>query len=103
MNTCHDCGAKPGEFHLDGCDVERCPECGGQLLSCDCEELTVPRIKWDGIWPGVLECREFGWYCKWTSNGWQQCDKSDPEAKENLNRLCVDAVWDKNKARFVLK
>ena len=35
-NPCHDCGAKPGEFHKPNCDVERCPFCGGQLISCNC-------------------------------------------------------------------
>jgi hypothetical protein len=34
--TCHDCGAKEGELHQTGCDMERCPFCGGQLISCDC-------------------------------------------------------------------
>jgi TIR domain len=33
---CHDCAAKRGEFHVPGCDMERCPECGGQLISCEC-------------------------------------------------------------------
>jgi len=35
-NNCHDCGAKPGEYHKSGCDVERCPFCGRQLISCSC-------------------------------------------------------------------
>ncbi len=36
INTCHDCGAKEGEIHMWGCDMEECPFCGGQLISCDC-------------------------------------------------------------------
>lgn len=33
---CPDCIAKLGEYHMDLCDIEQCPKCGGQLLSCDC-------------------------------------------------------------------
>lgn len=35
-NNCHDCNCPPGGFHHTGCDMERCPVCGGQLISCGC-------------------------------------------------------------------
>ena len=35
---CHDCkiANRPGNIHHLGCDIERCPCCGGQIISCDC-------------------------------------------------------------------
>jgi len=61
-------------------------------------------IPWTGEWPGKKECREFGWYSKWSDNGgWIECNKDDPEASENLNRLYTDAVWSRKLKRFVLK
>lgn len=33
---CQDCGAREGALHDRGCDRERCPFCGEQLLACGC-------------------------------------------------------------------
>lgn len=38
--TCHDCNAPEGGVHHPGCDTERCPNCGGQLLSCRCRDVS---------------------------------------------------------------
>lgn len=35
---CHDCFAAIGEYHVPGCDAERCPVCGGQAMGCPCIE-----------------------------------------------------------------
>ena len=34
-HTC-DCGVKEGQLHKLGCDMERCPFCGNQLITCMC-------------------------------------------------------------------
>jgi hypothetical protein len=36
-HTCHDCGVFEGQIHQWDCDMERCPFCGGQLISCECD------------------------------------------------------------------
>jgi hypothetical protein len=33
-DRCGDCGVMPGGVHHFGCDMERCPSCDGQLISC---------------------------------------------------------------------
>lgn len=39
QTRCSDCGARFGAYHHWGCDCERCPVCGRQLISCDCEDV----------------------------------------------------------------
>jgi hypothetical protein len=89
-------------MHMDGCDVERCPDCGHQLISCDCEEITHDRLPWDGEWPGKKECREFDLWCRW-GPPWIPCDRKHPDATEDLNRLDEVAKWDAAARRYVRK
>ncbi len=127
LPRCHDCNAKVGQLHASGCDVERCPICGGQALSCDCfnemlendveiqalvqakfDDLLAKnggRLPWTGTWPGEAECVEFGWYSKPDpfSRGWRRCDANDSEASPDLNRLAIEARWDSKKRRYVKK
>lgn len=35
--TCGDCGCHVGGLHHWGCDMETCPVCKQQLLSCECD------------------------------------------------------------------
>ncbi len=39
LGHCPDCGSRPGEVHDFGCDVEECPSCHQQLISCGCWDL----------------------------------------------------------------
>ena len=40
---CRDCGAKRSHLHHFGCDMERCPKCKGQMISCGCFAEVTPR------------------------------------------------------------
>jgi hypothetical protein len=39
---CGDCGAPPGGLHHPGCDMQRCPRCRWQLISCECRFDEMP-------------------------------------------------------------
>jgi hypothetical protein len=50
VTECPDCGVREGHLHELGCDMESCPFCGAQLISCDClyDKLgLVDREKYD--------------------------------------------------------
>ena len=36
--SCSDCAVIKGEYHVPGCDQERCPRCGSQAFGCDCAD-----------------------------------------------------------------
>jgi hypothetical protein len=40
-NPCHDCGIVAGQLHVPDCDVEQCPRCQTQLITCPCT-ITSP-------------------------------------------------------------
>ena len=133
--TCGDCGVAVGELHRWGCDIEQCPMCGGQLLTCGCwfdvagidvsGEVTeadhakvkaaieaAGRIPWSGEWPGMAECREYGFYCYCDPRGygnpamhygWMPCEKDHPKAQPDMNRLMRECAWDRTAKKWVLK
>jgi hypothetical protein len=39
---CGDCGVLPGGFHHLGCDIQVCPGCRRQLITCDCDWDELP-------------------------------------------------------------
>jgi hypothetical protein len=60
LTNCHDCGAKPGEVHQSGCDVEHCSVCGGQWIQCGHGKHDSRFARWTGLWPGSAEAAALG-------------------------------------------
>ena len=62
--NCPDCSVEIGQEHDEYCDVQRCSDCKGQRLSCDCgakyeDDNHNPRLSaWNGYWPNVLQAAE---------------------------------------------
>lgn len=105
--NCHDCGAAPGELHELGCDTERCPRCGMQLISCSCftkYDIETGDQTWDteGLnrdgripWTGIMYEREMK-YCeqhdhwtKFTDGQWQKVSRDDPDAIHDINTAVI--------------
>lgn len=44
---CHDCRIvnKKGNIHHYGCDIERCPRCSNQLISCYCKKERLIEVE----------------------------------------------------------
>ena len=94
---CHDCGCHVGDNHTPGCDMERCPKCNGQLISCDCfvkddkfDEVEFEKYspeKWSGIMYEDIRkiCEDKDLYCYWSFNTWVECDINHPEAIHDIN------------------
>jgi TIR domain len=56
LGPCGDCAALPGQYHAPNCDMEQCPACGGQALSCDCQlEFMSPSEIAEWIVDGALD------------------------------------------------
>jgi hypothetical protein len=58
---CHDCGVKEGELHFLGCDMERCPFCYNQLITCGCvfEKLGIDVSR--SSWAIITAAQEKAW------------------------------------------
>lgn len=105
-NECPECGVRPGQFHRARCEVEICPYCGDHLVRCPCDGPFTPlddRIPWSGVFPGVEECEEFGWFAQLVpGRGWVACERDDPGAEPDLYRLHEEAIWDRWNKRYIL-
>jgi hypothetical protein len=115
---CNDCGAPIGSPHEHGCDVERCQytgiqwiQCGGYdgWWTCDCDDIhacgRAPHDCgseiWDGVWPGIEEAVEFGWYSMFAPP-WVRVGVEWPGATPDLNRINgVECRWDRDAKRWV--
>lgn len=116
-DRCPDCQVAIGEQHQDGCDVARCLWDGGQRLQCELEgdvDHDCGADAWTGYWPGSVEAAEFDWWIYWDGpdpergwdyrgRGWVRVTADHPDARPDLNRLQIEAHWDRAGQRWVLR
>ncbi len=99
--TCHDCGAKEGEYHALGCDMERCPFCGGQLISCNCCYELLDIDVSEGTWAyehGLTKEQEERWEEMLERKGripWVQIPVLCALCGEAFPDMFMDEDWEK--------
>jgi len=49
-HDCHDCNTPLGGIHHANCDMERCPKCGTQFITCGCGPGELP-VATEGKYP----------------------------------------------------
>jgi hypothetical protein len=107
LPECHGCGVPVGELHLPGCDQEDCPSCGMQMLSCPHGQDgagTPPEdlMPWAGVRALERAASELGWYATLVAGrGWVPCPEAAEDCHPDLNRVCVECVWDRPHKKFV--
>lgn len=72
---------------------------------------------WTGEWPGDADCRRLGFWCRWEVDGklaefgpptwggvgrWARCEADDDGATPDLNRLVVEAFWNRSTCQWEL-
>lgn len=102
MSKCPDCGAAVGSLHDPGCDVETCPCCGRQAISCRCAwDAQTRRIAWQGEPHGSLDAVRLGWFARLVPGlGWIPCAPDHPDAAADLNRLMTYGRWDQDEQHW---
>ncbi len=98
---CHDCNAKEGEYHYRGCDMERCPYCGCQLISCGCCYEMLSLDVSEGTWTyhnGLTTKQEEEWLSLLEEKGrvpWVQDPVLCAKCGEVFPTLFTDDEWHK--------
>ena len=130
VRRCTGCGVTPGVAHRPYCDVARCLWTGRQRYGCtgglaaDCcvslrdhgrddladrlghymdlddERHDCGYDVWTGAWPGTEDAARLGFWCY--GPPWRTCDVDHPDARPDLNRLVVEARWDRAAQRWEL-
>ncbi|MDC0760576.1 hypothetical protein POF51_07730 [Brevibacillus sp. AG] len=44
FTRCNDCSVLIGQYHVPGCDIEQCPKCYGQSISCICDDSYLDNL-----------------------------------------------------------